>query len=544
MNHWNFKSIPIIKKISTLPLSILMLLLIFQSGSAQLVSVPDPNLLDKLKKTVPDAIKGNMLDTILAASYTTPLDLSFANISDATGVQYFNQISLLNLNNNNLVTTPDLSSFKNLVSLYLNDNKLTSIPNLNTQKGLIDLQIKNNQLDYLPTLSNLTNLFIFRCTGNKLSNFPDISGATNLVILEAGYNPFHTIPDLSGFRKLVSLHVHKTNIKSLTGLNNLPNLEELFAWGNDLEDLSTLNSNTKLRILQIFDNRLKNLPVLTNKTNLSNASFINNYLTFEDLLQIKAHPNSKFFDYTPQKEGVDDGGYSNEGNNYWVVFPEDGSVTDNTYQWYKNGEIVPNATSPTYPVNNVSVRDSGIYQLKIKNPQFPGMVLSWKTSLNVIPCITVTDFEVATLQQDCQTGTDIQLSFTSNAQPPFSYRLIDADSDIVATNATGYFKNLKAGNATVILTDGKGCKSEKTIVVERAVDCPSVISPNDDGIMDEYYINESGKIRIFDKNKVLVRELSGPAAWNGTTSNGEIAGSGLYFIVVNDTKLMHITIIR
>ena len=56
---------------------------------SQTVALPDNNLRDKLIASYPQVMQGNLLDVSKAALLSGILNVSFANIVDATGVQYF-----------------------------------------------------------------------------------------------------------------------------------------------------------------------------------------------------------------------------------------------------------------------------------------------------------------------------------------------------------------------------------------------------------------------------------------------------------------------
>ncbi len=71
-----------------------------------------------------------------------------------------------------------------------------------------------------------------------------------------------------------------------------------------------------------------------------------------------------------------------------------------------------------------------------------------------------------------------------------------------------------------------------------------MISPNGDGITDSYYIEEPGIARIYDISRTLIKELTTPAEWNGYKSDQSLADDGYYAIVINDKKIIHITLVK
>lgn len=74
--------------------------------------------------------------------------------------------------------------------------------------------------------------------------------------------------------------------------------------------------------------------------------------------------------------------------------------------------------------------------------------------------------------------------------------------------------------------------------------CDATFSPNGDGQSDTYYIEVTGKTLIYDKYGKMVRELNAPTYWDGTTTNGDLAEPGIYFIVNGSSTQKTITLIR
>ena len=114
-------------------------------------------------------------------------NLSGMNISDLKGIEYFTNLSSLNISNNNL-TSVDLSHNTNLEDLYCSNNQLTSL-NLSNLSNLEVLDCSNNKLtslsvtykSYLKTLncSNNTLLTTLYCYSDDLTTL-NVTGCTAL----------------------------------------------------------------------------------------------------------------------------------------------------------------------------------------------------------------------------------------------------------------------------------------------------------------------------------------------------------------------------
>lgn len=71
-----------------------------------------------------------------------------------------------------------------------------------------------------------------------------------------------------------------------------------------------------------------------------------------------------------------------------------------------------------------------------------------------------------------------------------------------------------------------------------------VFSPDGDGVLDTYYIEELGMAKIFDLDGNLVHEIPTPAHWDGTKRNGLLADAGYYAVVINDAKSYRVSLVR
>ena len=84
----------------------------------------------------------------------------------------------------------------------------------------------------------------------------------------------------------------------------------------------------------------------------------------------------------------------------------------------------------------------------------------------------------------------------------------------------------------------------QTIYISKNTDCKDkVLSPDNDGIGDAYFIEQSGQASIYDRNGTLIKALPTPAFWDGTDSNSQPLPTGVYLIVVNNQQIQ-VTIVR
>jgi Leucine-rich repeat (LRR) protein len=117
----------------------------------------------------------------------------------------------------------------NVTSLNLNNNQLTDITVLTGLTELTTLYLGNNQIEDISSLSALTNL-------------TDLILDTNLIV---------DLAPLSGLSELTSLTLSNNNIVDLSSLSELFNLTSLKLESNPVVDISPLAELTNLTVLSL-----------------------------------------------------------------------------------------------------------------------------------------------------------------------------------------------------------------------------------------------------------------------------------------------------
>ena len=242
-------------------------------------------------------------------------------------------IETIGLNNNNLSGTisNELGNLSSLNRLFLRGNQLTGTipPELGNLTNLI-LHNNNNISGEIPSeLGNLTNLIELNLRNNNISGeIPDeLGNLISLAILDISRN------NLSG------------NIPS--SLENLQSLDNLYINHNNLEG---------------------NIPFFNN---LSRIRFDTNSFVFNDFedehQQYKINTINGFYVYNPQAK-VDEIEAQTIGIGESITLSSNDLTSENnSYQWYKNGVAIPNATNKDYTISNPAIADSGVYYFLATN---------------------------------------------------------------------------------------------------------------------------------------------------------------------------------
>ena len=181
------------------------------------VMIPDPNFEQALIDLGIDSdgiINGQILES--DALGVTDLDVNSYNISDLTGIEFFTDLEVLTVFNNN-VATVDLSQNTQLTTILLALNNLTEI-DLSNHSNLISLSLNDNNLNTIDLSNNLllTQLFL------NQNNLTEI--------------------DLSMLLNLQNLGLRSNAIVELD-LSQNPNITTLFCDDNALVSLVVNNGN-------------------------------------------------------------------------------------------------------------------------------------------------------------------------------------------------------------------------------------------------------------------------------------------------------------
>ena len=284
--------------------------------------IPDANFRQALLNIIP---KGYI--TSSDVPNITSLDVSYKNISDIVGIQWFSDLKSLNCSHNNITSfnismLSKLQTFNcsynqvstiygsfpsSLTNLNLYSNNLTSIPtlpsglqylNLGVNK-FVNLDIRGHnslkeftcidnkslkeftcascsQLTYL-SVSGCSAMTSLSCYNNRLSSSMSVNGCSGLVYFDCINNNIPSL-DVSGCTKLQTLYCANNSITTITGLSECSSLIELGCNSNRLTSLvitgnrnfAYLNckDNPTLKTLKCYDNALvllstSNCPELT-----------------------------------------------------------------------------------------------------------------------------------------------------------------------------------------------------------------------------------------------------------------------------------------
>lgn len=160
------------------------------------------------------------------------------------------------------------------------------------------------------------------------------------------------------------------------------------------------------------------------------------------------------------------------------------TMAGESYQWFKNGTAIANATNRTYQTDV-----SGIFSVKVNLGSCSASGSIELKSEGFESSINVNE------TNQIESGESLTATITTNAtNPRFQWYLNDA---IISGAAASTYEATAFGNYKVIVTQGTGCEVAKEFIfsVRKTMEpfpevdnIPNLISPNGDGINDTWVI--------------------------------------------------------
>jgi len=177
-------------------------------------------------------------------------------VKDITGLEYAENLQLVNLRFNEISDISPLSGLSNLQNLSLS----------------------RNQIGDLSALSGLSRLHYLDLHGNQLSNISVLSGLTSLRTLVLRFNRLSNISALSGLGHLEHLDLHENLLSDVSALSELTKMQNLDLYDNQIADISVLSEMTALQYLDLRLNEISDVSVLCRLKGLTRLYLGHNHI--------------------------------------------------------------------------------------------------------------------------------------------------------------------------------------------------------------------------------------------------------------------------
>jgi hypothetical protein len=463
------------------------------------------------------------------------------------GLQYFTGLISITLNNNLISLFPAISNLTKLQELSLSQNHLQYLPDLSHQRSLRILNVDNNSLQVLTDLSQNDSLQYLDVHGNQLDTLPDLGHLAQLTYLNTVSNPLSYLPGIEKLNALRQLIIWKNQLVSLPSLANLSHLIQLDGSQNQLQTVPDLGAKNKMATLFLDRNNISTLPDFSGFDSLQSARLYGNNLTFTELIKLtsKAHYDT-IFKISPQKTLLV-GERLNLSENETMILSThiDRGLAGVSYQWFKNGNFLATTTVDSLVVQKVSFQDSGKYTCQIKHPAFQGFALLTDTFfVSVAPCLDLGSLSLSVTGIHCvETGTLSVIGLKPSGSN-VTYVLKSNVTGKTQTSQIGIFVGLTESQYALSFQRAPSCeKSYASPILVPIEPCKEAyLTPNNDGDTDSIFFPQTGKVIIYDKRGSIVKTLSIPSEWDGTTKNGLVA-QGYYTADINNgQELINISV--
>lgn len=235
--------------------------------------------------------------------------------------------------------------------------------------------------------------------------------------------------------------------------------------------------------------------------------------------------------------------------------PEQGLTTlstigGNTYQWFKDGNIIPDATGQMYQTN-----ESGTFSVQVDLGD-----CSASGSIELISELFESTIDVPEINE-MLLGESLFVNLTTTAQnPTFQWYL---DNSIISSATEASFEATEFGEYKVVISETTGCEASREYVftIEEALDLfpeveniPNVISPNGDLINDTWIIpsayvsgTNTEVVIMTNHGKVVLQTNDYQNNWPENDLNLTSISQVYYYIITtadNKTKKGSITVVK
>lgn len=208
------------------------------------------------------------------------INLSYLELQDITGLEYFNGLTILILNSNwyPLDLTP-VENLTNLRELNLAANYLVDITPVANLTNLTYLNLMVNKISDITPLVNLTNLTDLLCALNDIIDITPLANLTNVTYLTLYENHIIDITPLENLTNVTYLDISDNEICDIMPLTNLTNLSILNLCGNPISDITALGNLTNLTMLVLNVGILEDITPLANCTSLTSLNLKHNNIS-------------------------------------------------------------------------------------------------------------------------------------------------------------------------------------------------------------------------------------------------------------------------
>ncbi|GAU77799.1 leucine-rich repeat domain-containing protein [Fusibacter sp. 3D3] len=261
------------------------------------IEFADPTLEAVLKREVEGAIgkkiegkitkKEALLITAITYDIKNPTTTQWYNdvpIQDLMGIEYFENLELINFRGNQIAELGALKHLKKLNQLYIGSNRFNQIESLSGLTALKRLAIDGNSITgSLEPLKALKHLELLNISYIKAKDITPILGLKTLKYLYLQGPTTAEVSAIQTMTNLEDLYLDNTNLKGgYDFLGKMPNLKHLNLSQNNLSEIKFVTTLTNLEGLDVKENQITAIsPILEAEAQKEVASSCMKYLKID-----------------------------------------------------------------------------------------------------------------------------------------------------------------------------------------------------------------------------------------------------------------------
>lgn len=517
--------------------TIVLFFFLISIGWSQNTFIPDNNFEQALIDLGLDSPPLNNFVPTANIISVTNLDIENKGILDLTGIEDFNNLTVLSCSNNNLtslnvtnnlrlkqlffsfnqIQNIDITKNLELIIFWCDNNELTNI-NVSNNLNLISLITSNNPIEDLDVSNNL-NLNVLVCENNLLTNL-NITNNTALTRLDCANNQLTTI-NTTNNTNLTSINCSNNLINALNFSNNA-SLQRLVTTTNELTELD-VSSNRSLLNLDFEDNQINTINISNNR-NLVELKANRNLLetlntsTNLDLLVINCDFNALTeLDITTNNKLK---ALSCANNLLCIINAKNGNPTNLTVF-----NAINNLDLTCIIVDDINYSNTN-WILRDAVATFYNAV----TNCNIIPDVDILNDFI---------GLNYTLPILTNGnyytQPGGNGTNLNAGTVITTTQTVYIYKETGCAN---------NGSSFNVLITENPYFIPKYFTPNNDGTHDYWKVFDStntiSNVYIFNRFGKLLKNLDiNSMGWDGVYKGALLPNSDYWYtITFNSGKIL------
>ena len=190
------------------------------------------------------------------------------NIVLLGGIEQLSNLTILDLEDNDIMDISPLQTMTQLTSLSLDTNKITDISISNLLTGLTGLNLRSNAISNIGPLANLINLTDLDLISNEISDIGPLVNLINLTVLDMDFNAISDLTPLTDLINLTSMDLFNNDISDIGPLAGLTKLTVLSLSSNVISDIGPLTDLIQLTELDLISNPISDISALVNNTGL------------------------------------------------------------------------------------------------------------------------------------------------------------------------------------------------------------------------------------------------------------------------------------